>query len=172
MACLELPDGERWLLKGDAVTIGRDAGNDIALLHDTKVSRSHAVLQRRNRQWFLEDLGSSNGTRVNERRVQRHPLRHGDRIQLGGTWIVFVTDADPNATEAETSSPKKPLDLSERERQVLGLVAKGLTDREIGAQLFISPSTVRSHLDRIGEKSGLRRRTELTRLAVELGVEA
>jgi DNA-binding CsgD family transcriptional regulator len=49
-------------------------------------------------------------------------------------------------------------------------VAGGLTDRQIGERLFISPSTVRSHLDRIGQKTGMRRRAELTRLAVDLGV--
>jgi DNA-binding NarL/FixJ family response regulator len=63
-------------------------------------------------------------------------------------------------------------DLSERERQVLALVAEGLTDKEVAERLFISASTVRSHLDRIGEKTGLRRRTELTRLAVDLGIVA
>lgn len=170
MAWIELPNGGRRQLKGDALTVGRDAGNDIALTRDSKVSRSHAVLQKRNRQWFLQDLGSSNGTYVNGHKVQRHPLRNGDRIQLGAMTLLYVADDDPNATEAEASSPDRTPDLSARERQVVSLVAKGLTDREIAEQLFISPSTVRSHLDRIGERTGLRRRAELTRLAVDLGV--
>jgi DNA-binding CsgD family transcriptional regulator len=50
------------------------------------------------------------------------------------------------------------------------LVAEGNTDREIAEHLFISVSTVRSHLDRIGDKTGLRRRSELTRMAMELGI--
>jgi DNA-binding NarL/FixJ family response regulator len=119
---------------------------------------------------MVVDLGSSNGTRVNDRPIEQHPLRDGDRIQLGRTVIVFAAAEDPNPTEPDTRSLAKIPDLSERERQILGFVAHGLTDREIGERLFISPSTVRSHLDRIGKKTGLRRRAELTRLALELGV--
>jgi DNA-binding CsgD family transcriptional regulator len=46
-------------------------------------------------------------------------------------------------------------------------VADGLTDNEIGKQLYISPRTVQNHLTRIREKTGLRRRSELARWAVE-----
>jgi len=58
--------------------------------------------------------------------------------------------------------------LSRRERQVVGLVAEGLSDQQIGESLFISTSTVRSHLDRISHKTGFRRRVDLTRLAADL----
>jgi DNA-binding CsgD family transcriptional regulator len=51
--------------------------------------------------------------------------------------------------------------------EVLRLVADGLTDNEIGKQLYISPRTVQNHLTRIREKTGLRRRSELARCAVE-----
>ena len=67
--------------------------------------------------------------------------------------------------------PSKGAELSERERQILALVARGLTDRQIGERLFISTSTVRSHLDRISKKTGLRRRGAHM-LAVDLGVVA
>ena len=56
--------------------------------------------------------------------------------------------------------------LSRREKELLALVAEGLTDNQIAEKLFISVRTVRSHLDRIRDKSGCRRRAELTRLAV------
>lgn len=62
--------------------------------------------------------------------------------------------------------------LSQREREVLGLLAEGARDREIAEQLFISVSTVHSHLDRIRDKTGLRRRPELTRLAMQEGIVA
>jgi len=54
-----------------------------------------------------------------------------------------------------------------RELDVLRLVAQGKTDNEIGAELFISPRTVQNHLAHIREKTGLKRRAELTRWAVE-----
>lgn len=170
MAWLEGPDGRRYLLKGPTVSVGRDRGNDLALTHDTKISRTHARLHSRDGQWILSDLGSRNGTRVNNRRVEEHPLRDGDHIQLGAVTLVYVSADDPNATEAEERRASVSPELSERERQVIALIAQGHTDRAIGEQLFISASTVRSHLDRISEKTGLRRRAELTRLAVELGV--
>ena len=56
--------------------------------------------------------------------------------------------------------------LTGRERELLGLVAEGLTDGQIAQKLFISIRTVRSHLDRIRVKTGCRRRAELTRLAL------
>jgi DNA-binding CsgD family transcriptional regulator len=60
--------------------------------------------------------------------------------------------------------------LSPRERELVTLVASGCTDAQIGAQLFISVRTVSSHLDRIRDKTGCRRRADLTRLALTLGL--
>ena len=57
--------------------------------------------------------------------------------------------------------------LSERERQVLTLVADGLTDDEISGELHISPRTVQAHLARVRDKTGVRRRSELARWATQ-----
>jgi len=57
--------------------------------------------------------------------------------------------------------------LSERERQVLALLAAGERDRDIAERLSISVHTVRSHIDHIRRKTGHRRRPDLTRLAIE-----
>jgi len=57
--------------------------------------------------------------------------------------------------------------LSPRELEILALVAAGETDRDIAAQLFITTATVHSHLDRIRDKTGARRRSQLTRLYLE-----
>jgi DNA-binding NarL/FixJ family response regulator len=57
--------------------------------------------------------------------------------------------------------------LSTREQELVTLVAQGRTDAQIAAQLYISVRTVRSHLDRIRDKSGCRRRADLTRLALQ-----
>jgi predicted ATPase/DNA-binding CsgD family transcriptional regulator len=59
--------------------------------------------------------------------------------------------------------------LSRREQELLALVAQGLTDAEIATRLYISVNTVRSHLERIREKTGSRRRADLTRLALRVG---
>jgi len=60
--------------------------------------------------------------------------------------------------------------LSARERELVTLVAQGRTDAEIAALLFISVRTVGSHLDRIRDKTGCRRRADLTRLALAAGL--
>ncbi len=68
-------------------------------------------------------------------------------------------------------SSARPL-LASRELEVLRLLADGLTDNEIGKQLYISPRTVQNHLARVRDKTGMRRRPELARWAVEHGVAA
>jgi predicted ATPase/DNA-binding CsgD family transcriptional regulator len=60
--------------------------------------------------------------------------------------------------------------LSARERELVTLVAQGRTDAQIAAQLYISVRTVSSHLDRIRDKTGCRRRADLTRLALTTGL--
>jgi DNA-binding NarL/FixJ family response regulator len=60
--------------------------------------------------------------------------------------------------------------LTPREHEVLRLVADGLTDRQIAEAIYVSPRTVQNHLARIRDKTGLRRRSELTRWAVEHAV--
>ena len=60
--------------------------------------------------------------------------------------------------------------LSARERELVTLVARGRTDAQIAAELYISIRTVRSHLDRIRDKTGARRRADLTRLALTAGL--
>ena len=60
--------------------------------------------------------------------------------------------------------------LSPRERELVTLVARGRTDAQIASQLYISVRTVSSHLDRIRDKTGCRRRADLTRLALSGGL--
>lgn len=62
------------------------------------------------------------------------------------------------------------IELSAQERRVLALVAAGERDADIAATMAISIRTVRSYLDRIRDKTGRRRRPELTRFAIEQGI--
>jgi len=63
-----------------------------------------------------------------------------------------------------------PGKLSARERELVTLVAQGRTDTQIAAQLLISVRTVSTHLDRVRDKTGCRRRADLTRLALSAGL--
>jgi DNA-binding NarL/FixJ family response regulator len=69
-------------------------------------------------------------------------------------------------------APEVRIELSDREVEVLSRVAAGERDQDIALTLKISVRTVRSYLDRIRDKTGLRRRPELTRYAIEHGVVA
>ena len=72
------------------------------------------------------------------------------------------------ATSTQQAPPPRGLaHLSTRERELVTLVAQGCTDAQIAGELYISVSTVRSHLDRIRDKTGCRRRADLTRLALQ-----
>ena len=80
-------------------------------------------------------------------------------------YALMLTAPDPQ--------PKPPgglAGLSARERELVTLVARGRTDAQIAGQLAISIRTVRSHLDRIRDKTGCRRRADLTRLALNTGL--
>jgi predicted ATPase/DNA-binding CsgD family transcriptional regulator len=83
-------------------------------------------------------------------------------------FAVLMTEQD--ATAPALAATSEPGPLSARERELVALVAQGRTDAEIAEKLFISISTVRTHLDRIRGKSGYRRRADLTRLALQEGI--
>ena len=96
----------------------------------------------------------------------------------GIAMAVGTAEPDPGMTSAVTA-PAAPATagssagpLSEREREIVALLAGGATDAQIGERLFLSVNTVRSHLERIRDKTGARRRTELVRYALQAGIEA
>jgi len=94
-------DGQR-VLFDRALGIGRHPSNDLVLSHP-EVSGYHALIEWEPRGWRLLDLGSSNGTTVNGRRIQGPKiLSIGDVIRLGGVsaWKV-VALAEPDATDPE-----------------------------------------------------------------------
>ncbi|MBK9137619.1 MAG: adenylate/guanylate cyclase domain-containing protein [Verrucomicrobia bacterium] len=104
-AWLEGATGERYPVSGNC-SLGRAPGNDIPLA-DSRVSRRHAIIHAQGEnEFWLVDLGSSNGTAVNARRVsQPVRLRDGDRVRLGPFELTFRQPADSSspATRYETT---------------------------------------------------------------------
>jgi pSer/pThr/pTyr-binding forkhead associated (FHA) protein len=68
--------------------LGRDAENDV-VLEDQACSRRHARVEFRDGRYMITDLGSVNGTYVNDVRVVDHPLTNGDRIRLGQDELIL-----------------------------------------------------------------------------------
>jgi pSer/pThr/pTyr-binding forkhead associated (FHA) protein len=71
---------------GEELTVGRAGGCQVALEDDNYASQLHARLFRRDGQFYVEDLGSTNGTYVNRKKVTAPiAIRKGDRLQIGKT---------------------------------------------------------------------------------------
>ncbi len=84
-----LPDG-KWAQfpLGTRTTLGRHPENNIRL-SDREVSKEHAAIERNGAAYVLRDLGSSNGTFVNGRRIRELKLREGDELVVGNCRLVF-----------------------------------------------------------------------------------
>lgn len=86
------PDrGRRFELVDQVPSLGRDARNSIRL-HDGEISRHHAELRRNGNEFVLYDLNSSNGTYVNNERIDFHTIKTGDRIRIGQSEMIFTAD--------------------------------------------------------------------------------
>ncbi len=72
--------------------------------------------------------------------------------------------------QAPSADPAILSELTEREREVLGLVGRGLSNAEIAAELFISPATAKTHVSRVMMKLGARDRAQLVVTAYETGL--
>ena len=115
--------GDAIPLMSDVMTIGRRESCDISLKFQN-VSGMHAELSFKNGVWFVRDLGSTNGVKVNGERTLRKPLRPGDEVAVanhrytiqytmtGTTDEVFAEEEDVFGTslmeKAGLEKPKKP----------------------------------------------------------------
>ena len=101
---------------GAVVTIGREKGNLIQV-DDHEVSRRHVELRLEEGCYRVVDLNSSNGSFINNRRIDEAPLTPGDRLQVGRTLFLFSGS-----------------DLAERRLQNVQIVVDG--SREDGSRII------------------------------------
>jgi pSer/pThr/pTyr-binding forkhead associated (FHA) protein len=84
-----LLDGKRLLVGPAGVTLGRSRQCDV-VLNDPNVSRQHAEIRPRGGSWVLTDLGSTNGSSLNGRRIEgSEVIKAGDEIEIGTSTIRF-----------------------------------------------------------------------------------
>ena len=86
--------------------VGRDPGADF-ILDDVVASRRHFRIVPDGGTWIIEDMGSTNGTYVNDARVKRARLRDGDVIRVGTTHMLYVQKDLFGGTAASMLNPPK-----------------------------------------------------------------
>jgi len=120
------------LRAGSRCTIGRATSNRI-VLKDDMCSREHAEIYAHDERWYLRDLGSLNGTRVNSRPIRDETvLAPGDLIEIGNTQLVFVE----NLKELP-ELPRKPPASGETKLEIRAR----LTDTQFGVDTIDRPTT-------------------------------
>jgi len=95
---------------GDELGIGRSVDSDVRVF-DEAASRQHARVLRDGGVYMVEDLGSTNGTYVNGRKVERHQLRSGDEIAVRDLTLLFLDDA---AADRPTVIESRGLSIASR----------------------------------------------------------
>ncbi|MDX9992614.1 MAG: winged helix-turn-helix domain-containing protein [Anaerolineales bacterium] len=100
---LEDPLGNEHLLENEITRLGRAVECEIVILSN-RASREHAQIRREGRKVFLEDMESTNGTFLNDERIQsRTQLRDGDQVLAGDVTFTFH---DPETTTRESLFPE------------------------------------------------------------------
>ncbi len=81
--------GQRFVLDAPLTKLGRHPDSEISL-DDISVSRRHAEIERQSTEYVLRDVGSMNGTYVNQKRVDGVVLQQGDEILIGRFRLIFL----------------------------------------------------------------------------------
>jgi len=169
-------------LLGLALTVGADGDPAVAATlhgvadeHYERAGRVFGASGARLRDRDHAHLCATLGDAAFESAYRRgRTLSEADAIALATT----AAEPDPEVAPAVTVPASRPAPadsqagrLSGKEREVMALLARGASNAEIAETLYMTVNTVRTHLDRIRDKTGIRKRVELTRYAIAAGIE-
>jgi pSer/pThr/pTyr-binding forkhead associated (FHA) protein len=87
--------GLKVLLNQDLTRLGRHPDSDV-FLDDITVSRRHCEIQRTNASFVIRDVGSLNGTYLNQKRVEQATIHNGDELQVGKFRLLFLEGPSEN----------------------------------------------------------------------------
>ncbi|ORB28009.1 FHA domain-containing protein [Mycolicibacterium parafortuitum] len=155
-------------LAGQRVTLGKAAGNTVALEHDDTVSRLHAVFENLGAAWSIRDMGSRNGTYLNGEKITAERVLHsGDEVRVGKSRLIFWMVRDPAGgcrdEETVTAQPvEAPPRLTPRELDVLVVLCRPLVSddpfpepasvRAMAGELYVTEAAVKQHLQNLYDK--------------------
>ncbi|MBN1647754.1 MAG: FHA domain-containing protein [Spirochaetales bacterium] len=170
----KLKDNSPWIVPINAqpFTIGRLEGSDLILSSST-VSRRHTQITIHRGDPYIVDLGSKNGTYVNGDAIHEQTrLKNDDIIRIGSIEFAMCESSEVNPEdELDYTAADANVDyrqdfgdyyqLSDREKEVLYFLLKGMSIKKIADQLFISPGTAKNHALKIYKKTKCHTRIEL-----------
>ena len=141
-------------LAGPTLVVGRDEGLELKLQHEDGASRRHCQISAEGGALHVEDLGSSNGTKVNGKKIDRRvALKPGDVVGVGKVRLRVTIEAGAPAKQsavkvaAVAEAPVTDVDLGD-ERSVVALVRDALAAAR-PAERRTDRTTVRAFLSRI-----------------------
>jgi FHA domain len=110
-------------LKLGETKIGRKAGSDI-VLNDASVSGEHAIIKTVGLRSTINDLESTNGTFIENKRVMQHELRHGETIMIGAHTLLYRDDANLDAPMHGRHADNGMADDSQEKTKILTAFAQ------------------------------------------------
>jgi signal transduction histidine kinase len=134
-------EGKQFELTEPRLGIGRDTQNQIRL-HDTEVSRKHAECVAVDDGYVLRDLGSANGTFVNNKKISETPLQAGDRVQIGQTVLVYSAGRG-EAQQTQSDLAEQINLISRHDLELSSAIIKTVAESE-GSQILAHPEQAKT----------------------------
>lgn len=166
----KVPGNLPFRLDSGEFVVGRSKRAQIVIA-DATVSRRHATIVSADDSLTVEDLGSANGTFVNDGRIERSALRVGDHVRFGA--VICAVSASPflfqrvSETESTYEIPLTAADTKQMEgltaaqEEIVELILKGRSEPEIAKRLGKSRHTIHAHLKIIYRRFDVHSRAEL-----------
>jgi pSer/pThr/pTyr-binding forkhead associated (FHA) protein len=95
--------GKGYRLNAQSLVIGRSS-KCLIQVDQESISRNHAILVNTGNSWLIRDLGTTNGTYVNDQPIDKHVLSHGDLVKVGRTIFKFLSGGSVESSYHEEMS--------------------------------------------------------------------
>jgi signal transduction histidine kinase/pSer/pThr/pTyr-binding forkhead associated (FHA) protein len=131
-------EGRQFVLDRDQCSVGRDSTSRVRL-SDTEVSRRHAEFVRSPEGYRVRDLGSANGTFVNNQSIRDVLLQPGDQVQIGQTVLVYTTDRGESIPTDDLASRISM--ITRQDVELSSAIVKSVNETE-GSRILTHPEQV------------------------------
>lgn len=143
-------------LNKEVITVGKLSSNDFQL-NDNSVSRNHCKFERGKNSYKLIDLGSTNGTYVNGKRIDESLLKENDNITIGRTILKFLAVSEQESyTDVDDQKISMVIPLSdefklEKKEKIVSSELEFLTDLTALGKNLITSTTLEDSFDKVGD---------------------